>query len=84
MVPTAMLTQSKPVSNTAIRPVSAAIPSITVTRPRYAHHVVTKSKSSITRHITRSLTSKTSNSPPTVTAVQAPVISAAQGKQGTW
>nr|GFD24825.1 hypothetical protein [Tanacetum cinerariifolium] len=52
MVPTAVLTQSKPVSNTAVRPVSAALPNITVTHPRYAHQVVTKSKSPIRRHIT--------------------------------
>nr|GEW69825.1 copia protein [Tanacetum cinerariifolium] len=71
MVPTAVLTQSKPVSNTSVRPVSAALPNITVTRPRYVHHVITKSKSPIRRHITCSLTSKTSNSPPKVTAVQA-------------
>nr|GEZ46886.1 hypothetical protein [Tanacetum cinerariifolium] len=71
MVPTAVLTQSKPVSNTAVRPVSAALPNITVTRPRYAHHVVTKYKSPIRRHITRSPSSKTNNSPPRVTAVQA-------------
>nr|GEW40705.1 hypothetical protein [Tanacetum cinerariifolium] len=51
-VPTAALTQSKPVSNTAVRPLSVALPNITVTRPRNAHHV--------------------------------PVVSAAQGKQGTW
>nr|GEU99688.1 hypothetical protein [Tanacetum cinerariifolium] len=73
MVPTAVLTQSKPVSNTAVRPVSAALPNITVTRPRHAHHIVTKLKSPIRRHITRSPSSKTSNSPPRVTAVQAPV-----------
>nr|GEX72739.1 hypothetical protein [Tanacetum cinerariifolium] len=36
-VPTAVLTQSKPVSNTTVRPVSAALPNITVTRPRHAH-----------------------------------------------
>nr|GEW25062.1 ribonuclease H-like domain-containing protein [Tanacetum cinerariifolium] len=53
MVPTAVLTQSKPVSNTSVRPVSAALPNITVTRPRYVHHV-------------------------------APMVSAVQGKQGTW
>nr|GEV03249.1 putative ribonuclease H-like domain-containing protein [Tanacetum cinerariifolium] len=63
-----MLTQSKPVSNTNAR-------------PRYAHHIITKSKS---WHITYSLSSKTSNSPLRVTVVQAPVVSAAQGKQGTW
>nr|GEZ07033.1 hypothetical protein [Tanacetum cinerariifolium] len=43
MVSTTVLTQSKPVSNTAVRPVSAALPNITVTRPRHAHHVVTNS-----------------------------------------
>nr|GEW12914.1 hypothetical protein [Tanacetum cinerariifolium] len=52
MVPPAVLTQSKPVSNTAVRPVSAALPSIIVTQPIYALHVVTKSKSPIRRHIT--------------------------------
>nr|GEZ66913.1 hypothetical protein [Tanacetum cinerariifolium] len=69
MVPTAVLTQSKPISNTAVRPVSVALPNITVTRPRHAHHVVTKFKSLIRRHTTRSPTSKTSNSPHRVTAV---------------
>nr|GEV20274.1 putative ribonuclease H-like domain-containing protein [Tanacetum cinerariifolium] len=44
-----------------------------VTRPRYTHPVVTKSKSPIRRHITRSPSSKTSNSPLRVTAAQAPV-----------
>nr|GEW79987.1 putative ribonuclease H-like domain-containing protein [Tanacetum cinerariifolium] len=73
MVSTAVLTQSKPVSNTAVRPVSTALPNITVTRPRHAHHVVTKFKSPIRRHITRSPTSNTSNLPPRVTAIQAPV-----------
>nr|GEX13798.1 retrovirus-related Pol polyprotein from transposon TNT 1-94 [Tanacetum cinerariifolium] len=51
--------------------VSAAVPKIMVTRPRYAHLVVTKSKSPIRRHITRSPSLKTSNSPPRVTAAQA-------------
>nr|GEZ67187.1 hypothetical protein [Tanacetum cinerariifolium] len=54
MVPTALLNQSKPVFNTAVRPVSAAMPKINVTRPRYAHPIVTKSKSPIRRHITHS------------------------------
>nr|GEU87163.1 putative ribonuclease H-like domain-containing protein [Tanacetum cinerariifolium] len=79
MVPTAVLTQSKPVFNTAVRPVSTAVPNINVTRPRYAHTIVTKSKLRIRRHITRSPSPKTSNSPPRVTAVQAPVVSVAQG-----
>nr|GEW40920.1 hypothetical protein [Tanacetum cinerariifolium] len=81
MVPTAVLTQSKLVFNTAVRPVSAALPNITVTRPRYAYHVVTKSKSSIKRNITLSPSSKTSTSPSRVTVVKAPVVSAAQGSK---
>nr|GEV45384.1 putative ribonuclease H-like domain-containing protein [Tanacetum cinerariifolium] len=79
MVPTAVLTQSKPTITTAVRPVSAAMPKLNVTRPRYAHQVVTKSKSPIRRHITRSPSSKTSNSPSRVPAVKAPVVSATQG-----
>nr|GEW72276.1 hypothetical protein [Tanacetum cinerariifolium] len=60
MVPTAVLTQSKPVFNTAVRPVSAVVPKITVTRPRLAHPPVTKSKSPTRRHITYSPSSQTS------------------------
>nr|GEW79558.1 hypothetical protein [Tanacetum cinerariifolium] len=66
------------------QPVSAARPNISVTRPRYAHQDFTKSKSPIRRHITRHPSSKSSNSPPRVTAVQAPMVSVAQVKQGTW
>nr|GEZ90208.1 hypothetical protein [Tanacetum cinerariifolium] len=84
MVPTLVLTQSKLVFNTAVRPVSVAMPKINMTRPRYAHQVVTKSKSPIRRHITRSPSSKNSNSSPRVTAVKALVVSAAQGMQGKW
>nr|GEW59920.1 putative ribonuclease H-like domain-containing protein [Tanacetum cinerariifolium] len=43
-----------------------------------------KSKSPIRRYITRNPSSRTSNSPPRVNVVQVPVVSAAQGKQGTW
>nr|GEZ63648.1 hypothetical protein [Tanacetum cinerariifolium] len=84
MVPAAVLTQSKPVSITTVRPVSAAGPKIKVTRPRLAHPIVTKSKSPIRRHLTRSPSPQTSNSTPRVTAVQAPVVSAAQGMQEKW
>nr|GEX10592.1 putative ribonuclease H-like domain-containing protein [Tanacetum cinerariifolium] len=84
LVPTAVLTRSKPVLNTAVRPVSAARPNISVTRPRYAHHNFTKSKSTIRRHITRRPSSKSNNSPPRVTAVKALVVSTAQVTQGTW
>nr|GFA29358.1 ribonuclease H-like domain-containing protein [Tanacetum cinerariifolium] len=79
-----VLTQSKPVSITAVRSVSAAAPKIMVTRPRLAHPIVTKSKSPIRRYITRSQSPKTSNSSPRVTAVQAPVVNAAQGMHGKW
>nr|GFB49724.1 hypothetical protein [Tanacetum cinerariifolium] len=51
---------------------------------RHAHQVVTKFKSPIRRHITRSPSLRTSNSPPRVNDVQVPVVSAVQGKQGTW
>nr|GEU80560.1 putative ribonuclease H-like domain-containing protein [Tanacetum cinerariifolium] len=68
----------------AIRPVSAVVPRIMVTRPRLTHLIITKSKSPIRRHITCSPSLKTSNSPPRVTAAQAPVVSAAKGVQGKW
>nr|GEZ26851.1 hypothetical protein [Tanacetum cinerariifolium] len=77
MAPTVILTQSKPVFNTAVRPVSADVPKVMVTRPRLVHSPVTKSKSPIRRNITRSPSPKTSNSPPKVTAVKALVVSAA-------
>nr|GEZ51586.1 hypothetical protein [Tanacetum cinerariifolium] len=84
MDPATVLTQSKPVSITAVRPVSAAVSKLKVTRPRHANPIVTKTKSPIRRHITRSPSPKTSNSPSKVTAVTAPMVSAAQGKQGKW
>nr|GEV25535.1 ribonuclease H-like domain-containing protein [Tanacetum cinerariifolium] len=84
MVPAAVLTQSKPVSITVVRPVSAVVPKYMVTRPRLAHPIVTKSKSPIRRHITHSQSPKSSNSPPRATAVQAPVVSVAQGMKGKW
>nr|GEY70945.1 ribonuclease H-like domain-containing protein [Tanacetum cinerariifolium] len=84
MVPAAVLTQSKPVSITAVRPVSTAVPQIKVTRPKQVQPIVTKSKSPIRRHITRSPSPKTSNSLLRVTAVTAPVVRAAQGLQGKW
>nr|GEY44149.1 hypothetical protein [Tanacetum cinerariifolium] len=71
MVPAAILTQSKPVSITVVRPVSAVVPKIKVTQPRYSNPIVTKSKSPIRRHLTRSPSPMTSNSPPRVTVVKA-------------
>nr|GFA46653.1 ribonuclease H-like domain-containing protein [Tanacetum cinerariifolium] len=79
MVSTAVLTQSKPVSITAVRPVCAAVPKFKVTQPRRVKPSITQSKSPIRRYLTRSHSPKTSNSPLRVTAVKAPVVSAAQG-----
>nr|GEZ93354.1 ribonuclease H-like domain-containing protein [Tanacetum cinerariifolium] len=79
IVPAAVLTKSKPVSVTAIRPVSAVVPKIMMTRPKHAHSIDTKSKLTFRRHITRSKSPKTSNSPPRVTAAQALVVSATKG-----
>nr|GEV69262.1 hypothetical protein [Tanacetum cinerariifolium] len=53
MVPAAVLTQSKPLSITAVRPVSAAVPTLKVTRPRHAKPIVTKSISPTRRNLTR-------------------------------
>nr|GEZ80108.1 ribonuclease H-like domain-containing protein [Tanacetum cinerariifolium] len=71
MVPAAVITQSKPVSITVVRPVSAVVPKFKVTQPRHAKPPVTKSKSPIRRNLTRSHSPKTSNSPHRVTAVKA-------------
>nr|GEY21064.1 putative ribonuclease H-like domain-containing protein [Tanacetum cinerariifolium] len=84
IVPAAVITKSKPVSVTAARPVSAAIPKIMATKPRHACSLNTKSNSIIIRHKTRSQSSKTSNSLLKVTAAQAQVVSAAKGKKGKW
>nr|GFD53612.1 hypothetical protein [Tanacetum cinerariifolium] len=84
MVPTAVLTQSKLGTSNAVRPVSTAVPKISMTRPREAKTVVTKSKSPPRRPINHSPSPKASNSPPRVTAVKAPMVNAAQGVQGKW
>nr|GFB78062.1 hypothetical protein [Tanacetum cinerariifolium] len=73
MVHAVVLTQSKPVSITAIRPICAAVPKIMVTRPKHAHSIDTKSKSTFRRHLTYSQT-----------AAKALVVSAAQGMKGKW
>nr|GEU96304.1 putative ribonuclease H-like domain-containing protein [Tanacetum cinerariifolium] len=51
MVPAVVLTRSKSVPITAFRPVSIVVLKISVTRPRQATSVVTKSKSPLRRHI---------------------------------
>nr|GFD35344.1 hypothetical protein [Tanacetum cinerariifolium] len=77
-VPVAVLTQSKQVPITAVRLVTTAIPKVTVTRPRHAKPIVTKTNSPTRRHITHSPSPKVSNSPPIVTTLQASVVNAAQ------
>nr|GEZ33114.1 putative ribonuclease H-like domain-containing protein [Tanacetum cinerariifolium] len=84
MVPVAVLTQSKPVSITAIRPVSTAIPKTSVTRPKQVQLIVTKTNSPIRRHLTRRPSPKACNLPPRVTAVKAPVVNTAQDMHGKW
>nr|GEU87867.1 retrovirus-related Pol polyprotein from transposon TNT 1-94 [Tanacetum cinerariifolium] len=75
MVPAAVSTQSKPVPITSV---------ISVTRPRHAKTVVTKTNSPTPRHINRSPSPKASNSLPRVTAVKAPIVNAAQGVHAKW
>nr|GFA74953.1 ribonuclease H-like domain-containing protein [Tanacetum cinerariifolium] len=84
MVPTAVLTQSKPVSITAVSLVNVVVPKSKVTRPRHVTPIVTNTNSSIRRYLTCSPSLKVSNSPPRVTAVKAAVVSAAKGMQGKW
>nr|GEW00556.1 reverse transcriptase domain-containing protein [Tanacetum cinerariifolium] len=79
-----LLTQSKPVSITAVRPVSAAVPKIKVTRPSHANLIVTKFYSPIRQHLTRSPSPKASNSPSKVTTIKALVVNVAQGEARTW
>nr|GEX04733.1 hypothetical protein [Tanacetum cinerariifolium] len=81
-IPTVVLTQSKLVSNTAVRPVSVALPNLPMTRPRHAYRVVTKSKSPIRRHLPPSPSSKHRNSPPRVTAAKTPVVSVVKELNG--
>nr|GEV04527.1 hypothetical protein [Tanacetum cinerariifolium] len=78
-VPTTAPPQSQSVFTTAARPVSTVQPNLPVTRPKLASRVVSKSKSPIRKHLPCSSSSKTSNSPPRVTAAKAPVVSAALG-----
>nr|GEY99628.1 hypothetical protein [Tanacetum cinerariifolium] len=81
IVPVAVLTKSKPLSVTAVRPVSVVVPKIMVTRPRHAHSLNTRSKLTIIRQKTHSQSSKPSNLSSKVTAAKAQVVSVAKGKK---
>nr|GEZ84892.1 ribonuclease H-like domain-containing protein [Tanacetum cinerariifolium] len=82
VVPAAVLTQSKLVPIADVQPLSIVVPKISVTRPRQAKTIVTKTSLPPRRHINRSPSPKASNSPPRVTAVKALVVNAAKGMQG--
>nr|GEU63889.1 hypothetical protein [Tanacetum cinerariifolium] len=69
MIPTAILTQSKPVPITAVRLVSIDVPKISVARPRHAKLVVTKPNSITMRHINHSPSPRSSNSPPEISSL---------------
>nr|GEU96672.1 putative ribonuclease H-like domain-containing protein [Tanacetum cinerariifolium] len=84
VVPAAVVTRSKPVLITAVRPVSTAVLKKSVTRPKQVKPSVTKNKSPIRRHINRRSTPKASTSLPRVTAVKAPVVNAAKGLHRKW
>nr|GEU50431.1 uncharacterized mitochondrial protein AtMg00810-like [Tanacetum cinerariifolium] len=70
VVPTAVLTQSKLVPITAVRPVTTVVPNTNVTRPRQAKTVVTMTNSPPRRHINYSPSPKASTFPLKVTAVK--------------
>nr|GEZ99328.1 putative ribonuclease H-like domain-containing protein [Tanacetum cinerariifolium] len=74
VAPPTVLTKSKLVPITAVRPVNAVVPKPHVTRPRQAKTVVTKPNSLPQRHINPSPSLKASNFPPKVTAVMAPIV----------
>nr|GEW13156.1 ribonuclease H-like domain-containing protein [Tanacetum cinerariifolium] len=74
-----VLTQSKLVPINVVRPVSTAVPKFSVSRPRQAKTVVTKTNSPPKRHIDRSPSPKANTFPLKVTAVKAHMVNAAQG-----
>nr|GEV59546.1 ribonuclease H-like domain-containing protein [Tanacetum cinerariifolium] len=84
VVPTAVLTLSKLVPITDVRPVTTVVPKPTVTRPRQAKTVVTNPNSPLRRHINRSPSPKATTFPPKVTAVKTPMVNDAQGVKGKW
>nr|GEV37908.1 hypothetical protein [Tanacetum cinerariifolium] len=69
-IPPAVLPHSQSVLTTPVRPVSATLPNLHMTRPRQAYRVVTKSKSPIRRHLPPSPSLKHHNSPPKVTSAK--------------
>nr|GEX82795.1 hypothetical protein [Tanacetum cinerariifolium] len=70
MVPPVVLTQSKSIPVTDVRPVSTAVPKTRVTTPKQVNPIVTKPNLSKRRHITHSPSPTANNSPPRVTTIQ--------------
>nr|GEZ95303.1 hypothetical protein [Tanacetum cinerariifolium] len=82
VVPTTVLTQSRLVPITAVRPVTTVVPKTNVTGPRQARTIVTKTNSPPRRHINRSPSPKASNFPLKVTAVKATMVNVVHDVQG--
>nr|GEW72950.1 putative ribonuclease H-like domain-containing protein [Tanacetum cinerariifolium] len=74
MVHVVVLTQSKPVPITVVRPVSTTVPKSSVTRPKQVKPIITKTNSPPKRYTNRSPSPKTSSSPLRVTAVKALIV----------
>nr|GEV03314.1 hypothetical protein [Tanacetum cinerariifolium] len=79
LIKDSILTQSKLVPITTVKPVTAAVLKISVTRPRQAKTIVTKPTLPPRRHINRSPSPKASTFPPKVIVVKAPMVNAAKG-----
>nr|GFC08508.1 hypothetical protein [Tanacetum cinerariifolium] len=71
VVPAAVLTQSKLIPITVVRPVTTVVTKINVTRLRQDIPIITKPTSPPRRHINRSPSPTTSNFPLKVTAAKA-------------
>nr|GFC82276.1 hypothetical protein [Tanacetum cinerariifolium] len=69
--------KSQSVLTTADRTVSAVKRIFSVTRPKLASRVVSKSKSPLRSHLPRHSSPNSSNSPPRVTTAKASAVSAA-------
>nr|GEX28426.1 uncharacterized mitochondrial protein AtMg00810-like [Tanacetum cinerariifolium] len=84
VIPIAVLTQSKLGPITTVRLVTTAVPKSSVSRPRQAKTIVTRTNSLPRRRINHSPSLQASNFTPKVTAVKAPMVNAAQVVQGKW
>nr|GEU70372.1 ribonuclease H-like domain-containing protein [Tanacetum cinerariifolium] len=84
VAPPAVLTKSKLVPITTVRPVNAVAPKPHVTRPRPAKYIVTKSHSPPRRYINHSPSPRASNFCLKVTTVKASMVNAVKGVQGKW